>query len=526
MVIKERWLLLGVFVFLFLPIVIFCVGFMKLFVGIPLSLVFVFVLYKIFKKSDKQIEMHIGKGELIGGIVIVLIWVWLSGIGGYAFQNYDHNGRNAILRDLVSFDWPVYYLHLQGIQTTSGQQPLYALIYYIGYWMPSALTGKIFGLNSAFFMLYIWTAVGIALVVLLLKKKLKTSIFFILLILVFFSGMDAIGALVLSSSIPGHYPGLWPPITHLEWWLGEFQDSSNTTQLFWVFNQAIPTWICVALYLAFPNPRRMILYWSICFFYAPLPALGLLPIIIFEMIRNTIHFGGIHQEKQRIDCKNKFFVDLRSFISVENSLGGGTVFLISYFYFSSNQSPSTLQITKLNWASFSIYVVFLLLEGILIWFLFAKEKYRDPIWYLVGALLIIWPLFLVQEIYNQGSRLTIPALFILMVWVMEGLMKKKWSLRPILIGYLVIGALTPLYEINRSIYRTTEYYLWPSKNIEALQLTPLEVKNILIAPENDHPGVLLADGYGSLSNFPFSELKSYVGNIQGTFLQKYLFKSP
>ena len=34
--------------------------------------------------------------------------------------------------------------------------------------------------------------------------------------------------------------------TYLEWWT-DFQFSGFTTQLFWVFNQAIPAWVAVII---------------------------------------------------------------------------------------------------------------------------------------------------------------------------------------------------------------------------------------------------------------------------------------
>ncbi len=526
MVIKERGLLLGVYGFLFIPIVIFFTGFLKLWVGIPLSLLLGFVFYQLWKKTDTPGEIHITKGELIGGVFIVLVWVWLSGIGGFAFQNYDHNGRNAILRDLVNHSWPVYYSNISGAQSIAGQQSLYALLYYIGYWLPSALVGKTFGLNAAFIMLYLWTVLGILFVAMLLKKKLQVSLFFILLIFIFFSGMDAVGALISSTIIPGRYPGLWPPITHLEWWFGNFQISSFTTQLFWVYNQAIPAWICVALYLAFPNPRRLVLYWSVCFFYAPLPALGFFPFIAWEIVKQSFHFEKLRVGEEQKKQKTRVHFDWKSVFTIENVLGGGMVFLTSYLYFSPNRTPSTFEMTSLTVASFAIYAIFLLLEGILVWSLFAKEMHRDPIWYLVGGSLIFWTLFFVMDVYGQGKRLTIPALFILMTWCIAWLLKKKWGPRPILIGCLVIGALTPLYEINRSVYRTAQYWLSPTSISQSAQLSAQEVKENLVPPESDHPGTLLADGWGSVANLPYDDLKSYVADIQGTFLQKYLFRSP
>ena len=56
-----------------------------------------------------------------------------------------------------------------------------------------------------------------------------------LLFLIFFSGMDILGALY-SSRLPDL---LAYDAMHLEWWTNDFQFSSLTTCLFWVFNQTV-----------------------------------------------------------------------------------------------------------------------------------------------------------------------------------------------------------------------------------------------------------------------------------------------
>jgi hypothetical protein len=157
---------------------------------------------------------------------------------------------------------------------------------------------------------------------------------------------------------------------------------------------------------------------------------------------------------------------------------------------------------------------------------FAKEMYKNPVWYAVGILLIVCPFFVVGRNQDFVMRVSMAALFILMVWVGEALRKKNWTYRPILIVFLIIGALSPLYEINRSVYRTAEYFLSPQNTSEASSLTPEEVMDDKYVPELIHPGSLVADGFVTLSNFPPSSLTYYVGDIRGTFLEKYLFKSP
>ena len=55
-----------------------------------------------------------------------------------------------------------------------------------------------------------------------------------LCILIFFSGLDIVGAYLTSMDYINMRYDPW----HLEWWGTPYQYSSMTTQLFWVFNQA------------------------------------------------------------------------------------------------------------------------------------------------------------------------------------------------------------------------------------------------------------------------------------------------
>jgi hypothetical protein len=56
------------------------------------------------------------------------------------YANPDWYIRDAVLGDLVNFEWPLHYLSAEG-------EPL-ILRSAIGYFLPPALFGKIFGLGS------------------------------------------------------------------------------------------------------------------------------------------------------------------------------------------------------------------------------------------------------------------------------------------------------------------------------------------------------------------------------------------
>ena len=449
------------------------------------------------------------------------------GVGGYAFQNWDHHWRNAVLRDLITYDWPVVY-------SAPERGPIKMLVYYVGYWLPSALVGKAFGWQAANFFLFLWTWLGVFLVTLHLSFKLKASLIKIVFLLILFSGMDALGALFLASD----YPTLWPPIQHLEIWAGNLQYSSFTTQLFWVFNQAVPAWLCILLIIEdnviarrvdFPTkqsptqkeiasgeeqerPRNDIklFIWALCFFFAPLASIGLLPYLLVEWIKRT-------------NIK-ALFKDVRFDLIFASVL----IVIISYLFFSSN---SAAQERGFQFLAIKDFLSFFLLEGGILWLLLANRLWRDPRWAVTGVLLFIMPFIQLGSGRDFVMRASIAPLFYLMIMIGETLFQKTAThiLRFTFYFLLLLGSLTPLYEINRSIYRTFEYYFILDDSQRAVPLLassppgePVTHLEQGVAPEAEHPNMLVADEIQTLKFMDDKLSKNFIANVRQSLYYRYL----
>ncbi|HET8687006.1 MAG TPA: hypothetical protein VFM18_10130, partial [Methanosarcina sp.] len=289
--IRFKWLYLIVYIYLVLPLVIFCLGWIRT----PLNLLFAglicFVSFRIlkgiFNNAENDAGIHLR--SLIFPILLLGIWVFFSGIGGFTFQNTDFNARNAIFRDLINQTWPVVYSPIQSNNMLPGYSQV-MLVYYFGYWLPAALIGKLAGWKAANIFLYFWSWLATILVLMLLVKKLKKTPYLPTLLMIFFSGMDILGE-VVSAGINSRFentnllPYFWLPIQHLEWWAGNMQFSSFTTQLYWVSNQALPAWVCMALLVNGIDRRHIAFIWALCFFFAPLPAIGFFPFVVMEIFK-------------------------------------------------------------------------------------------------------------------------------------------------------------------------------------------------------------------------------------------------
>ncbi len=180
-----------VFVYLTLPILIFSFGWLKIEYSILLAIALLFSTYKaIHQEDDLSEKFVIKKSTLLFVVLILIIWLLLSGIGGVGLQSWDFHGRNAIFHDLISHSWPVQYDYSNQTEMMELFGSGGYLVYYVCFYLPSALIGKIFGCQGANLFLFLWSFLGLLIVVLLLFKNLKKSSVWIVFAFIFFSGME------------------------------------------------------------------------------------------------------------------------------------------------------------------------------------------------------------------------------------------------------------------------------------------------------------------------------------------------
>jgi len=490
--------------YLTLPFLIFLFGWVRLAIAIPLGLFFLFTLWRLFKQPfnprSPLFTIH-WSPSTVYWLLITISWLLLSGIGGYAFQNWDHNWRNVVLRDLMNFDWPVYYA-----QPESG--PVKMLVYYVGFWLPSALFAKFTNWQVANLALFAWSLLGLLLVTHQLAIALKTSNLKAALLLIFFSGLDILGALFF----PQGYPTVFPPIAHLETWAGNLQYSSFTTQLFWVYNQAIPAWLCIVLLAdeipgtncQLPITNKLFIF-SLCFFFAPLAAMGLLPYVLVELVKHT-------------DFKSPF-----KHLNPAVVLAAAIIFSLSTFYFLANAAAQQRGFQSL---AIKDFLAFFLLEGGLLWLILAPSKYKDPRWVVTGILLALIPFIHLGSDRDFVMRASIAPLFYLMLLAGETIFNQaiSRSLRITLYALLLLGALTPLYEINRSLYRTYDYYFVQQDCNCDFSTGPIVKLDPPGIPEKEHPGALTADALPTLKFMTDELSQNFIANVRQSFFYKYLAK--
>jgi hypothetical protein len=245
---------------------------------------------------------------------------------------------------------------------------------------------------------------------------------------------------------------------HLEWWNGILQYSSNTTQLYWVFNQSIMIWLITAVIINCKKRSSIVFASCLSFCYSPFATFGMIPIAIALVIKRNNN-----NDDSKIIKLKKLVKDIipEIFFSM--------LILIIYgsFYLSANSSISvnglTYKVTGLElWEFLILYMVFIVTE-FLFYFLMIRKQYKKDILFIVISIeLFLIPIYLATPANDFCMRVSISPLFILMIYVIDYLLNSNCK-EKIFVLYivLILGAVTPFNEIGRSVYNTffTEDYL-------------------------------------------------------------------
>lgn len=401
---------------------------------------------------------------LLALAAVAVAWCFFGGQGSMWAQSTDWTVRNAVFQDLILRSWPVYY-----------NDGATALVYYINHWMvPAALARAAFivtgsasvalGLGNA--LLLAWTSAGVflveLLVIVLLRATKVKAIVFAVALLVLFSGMDALGiaaralaGIPLSSLLPLN-PSDDSLYLHVEWWagLGAYQLSSNTTLLFWVFNQTVIPWICTCMLLLSRNVSSVALIVVACLASGPYAGVGL-AVIGFVLVVASLVKG--HR------CGGSFSTWAYNLVSPVNVLATVPAVVYAAYYLcnqSINTSGSRLNVLgPLPEVSIAVLVLFLVVEVGVYLAIVGIGFWREPLFWAVALLLLVAPFIHMGSPYEFCCRATIPALFCLMLMCGAFLMNQasSGSAHPVasrmaalaLAACLAVGAITPLTEFAR-----------------------------------------------------------------------------
>jgi hypothetical protein len=433
-------LLLSSLVYIILPYIIFFIGWFKpeySFPFVAILLIPIFIIFKDYKYTvnfqNKNSDSSVRKIVLI--CFLLFLWVALSGNGGFlGYQNPDHDKHNALLRDLITYSWPVYY---------EGDKPL---VYYLAYYLPSAAVGKISGWNVANFSLFVWTYLGVLLTFAWFSRLINNKSIWLVIFFIFFSGLEFLGLSIFQTRL---HPSEHLTQTHLEWWANWlWAYPSNTTLLLWVPQQAIPGWILTAIIVDFfknETMRKHIPFVAVLsIFWSPFATVGLFIYVAYVFLIKI---------KDQINMNTLIFAPIIFF-----------TFIFYYFNgYLSNPMPGTSYFMNLKEVWFSLLAFEIFEFGIYagIAFFLIKSIQTDKFDLDIRLLTILSLVFLILlPLYHLGqwndlvTRACIPGLFIFQIFLAKKLTAKSYSPlgKYVLVSLLSIGAITPLMEINRGLH--------------------------------------------------------------------------
>jgi hypothetical protein len=505
----ARYLIPSSLFYLALPYLIFFGGWLKWYLALLcVGFVVLPLLYCIRETGQmteaEQERLHGSVFSIRHAILVLLIsvlFLGISGVGGYGYQDTDWLKHNAILKDLIEHPWPVVY-------RLGGQAA--PLVYYIAYYLPAALLGKFGGWLLANQVLLVWSWIGLVLAMLWFITLNRRAAITVVLLFVIFSGLDVIGEVVVRSIVAPIRPEVRAILSwdHIEQWSIGWQYSSNTTLLFWVPHQALAGWIAsgVLMYVILYSPQRKysLFYFSLTALWSPFVTIGLIPYLLAEFLLED----------------GAWLARLKRYVSWPNLGGLGLLLVIGLYYsaklyqvspLSKSDIPHGLSLsfapdTQAKIIGFALILVFCLLEFGLYSVFICRVK-RD--WNVRTKVLFATTLVCLSLIpfYRYGGvndfvmRVSIPALFVLTVFLGRTLYSQSLNglVRIILTALIILGSVTALVEFRRHI---TGIY-----NAGTILQTPAKSQ------------VMSVDQWGLSTEKQATIILQYVGSTQAPFFE-------
>ncbi len=444
MKIKYKILLIITTIYIYLPVVLFLCGWTKTLialVSLVISGVGVVFMVKDYATDSEDKDYYISIPMLIITAVIVAAVCIFIGFGGIYPQSGDWFKHNAVLRDLTIERWPVYYTVYEDSMLT----------YYLGQYMVPAIIGKIFGsFEVSNVMMAAWGMLGLYLAYLHLIRVSKADKNWKKLIALLFMFFFCGGLLLAQEFISGIYGDEMYSTGSYHWVLIRdimLQYRSNLIMLRWVYPQVIVPWMVVML---LSEHREKVKYY----------VLLILPTIIF----GTFSFGAlagiaIILAIVQLLNRNIRIGDIFSLFNILPAISLGTVFFFYFLGFMQVEKPYS---SAFRWQTYpglyiGVYILFCLFMFGIYALMVAKENYRNPLFYINIAVLLLLPwthMGLCNDIVMSGS---IPSLFYLMVLTLQVLFKdeEKTSLgirKGIIICIFLIGCWYPARELSDNIH--------------------------------------------------------------------------
>lgn len=426
------------------PVFVFVLGWMEPAAGLALAVLLAIALHGLNRQLPRR-KFEPNASAAICIVILATLWAAFSGAGHFFYANTDWRTRDAVYADLILSAWPPGY----GLHDGA---PL-VLRTAMGYFLPPAWLAKLAGIGFAPTLLYVWTALGVALFLLLLPlpRTFGWRLILLALLVVFFSGMDW-PAIVL---IHGHLPVFPLP---LEWWR-PWTYTSLTGQLFWAPNHALALWLGTALFFRHRRdpalPAVGLLLLPILLLWTPFAVVGLLPWFLWAIAR--AHCSARSTLAGTMPAQWLLAAALSAVLVALFSRPGVAVGLALP---DPAGSAAAQKSNGFDLELISSYIQFVAFEfGLLVLLLRPRRPEAKQALALAAGVLLLLPLIRLGPSNDWLLRVSTPSLLMLLLLTLaefeNPLRQIRRSPRLVaLLGVLALGAVTPLFEFSRAV-------LWP-----------------------------------------------------------------
>lgn len=430
------------FSYLVLPNLIFLFGWFRWPAALVLCGVLAHLLFRALATRPMAWRMEYAPGAALLILVAGAAWSAFGGGSHFVYANPDWQVRDAVLGDLVFADWPVHYLSPEGTELILRSA--------IGYFLPPAVFGRVFGIEYLDVAIYAWTSAGVLIFLFLLPlpRQAGWPLVWGLLITLFFSGMDFVGQLIATESLP-----LFP--LRLEWWV-PLSYHSLTNQLLWAPNHCLPVWIGSVLMLRhFNSPdflRMSAALLPLTLIWTPFAALGLLPVALLGAAQSFRKWSWRNLPVGAVMSGLIFSAPLILFLTLDTNQIDTRI---------AGTTPTGFVYYTMQTASLHSYLLFITCEFLFLALVLAPHlRQSRDVFGLAVLILLALPLIRVG-VHNDGLlRLSVPALIVLLVACLQTLLEPGRSLCRSSLGaaclFLAIGAHTAFNEF----WRAATYHRW------------------------------------------------------------------
>lgn len=423
--------------YLAIPNFVFLFGWFKL----PFALILVCTLLYLLHhaNNERQISWHFGYTPTAGVLIAMTALVWAAFGGGshFMYANPDWVIRDAVLGDLIHSEWPVSYKAPDGTSLILRSA--------IGYFLPPALFGKLAGTEYLDLAVYLWTTAGVLifLALLPLPRKAGWPLALGLAVTVFFSGMDFLGLLIATQSLP-----IFP--LRLEWWV-PLSYPSLTGQLLWAPNHCLPIWIGTLLVLRHREgddlPHIACVLLPLTLIWTPFAAVGLLPFILIGSCKVFGRLGWKAIQWRLVTAC--IFVSLPISLFLQTDISGIAAETAVQV------QPSATANSSAQVFSIHEYMIFICCEFLLLALALASHARQARDFFVAAvAILLALPLVRFGPSNDLLLRLSTPPLIVLLAACLRVLLSQNKPLRSPTFWlawiFLAIGAHTAFNELWRS----------------------------------------------------------------------------